>query len=193
MIEFAGLASRRATCFNAFEVLRVGQDEVVHSGVLAWLLDDAGGHGQGPLFLNLLTGALALPITLDSRHRYLVRREFSGRQSVIDVCVCRPHDFLIYIENKIGAAEGPDQVDRELRDLHRTAEANGVPETRRFAVFLTPEGRRPVSGDPSTWKCLSYGELETAFRTALPAIEDAKAAVFVADWLDTIATWKADT
>ena len=118
--EFEGLDIPRPTSFNTLAVLRVGADEVVHSGVLAWLLDATAGHGQGPLFLNLLADALRLPIALGPRDRYLVRREFSGLESIIDVCVCRPHDFLICVENKIWAGEGPESANRELWDMERT-------------------------------------------------------------------------
>lgn len=186
---FAKLIIDRPTSFNSLSVLRVGSDEVVHSGVLAWLLDGVAGHGQGPLFLNLLAKALGLPIVLAATDRYVVRREFSGRESIIDVCVCRPGDFLIYLENKIWAGEGLEQVDRELRDLHRTAEANGVPERRRFAIFLTPGGRSSISGDPSPWLRLSYTRLVGAFRAAASGIDDAKLAAFVSDWLETISQW----
>jgi len=92
---FSQIAARRPAVFNSLSVLRVGADEVVHSGVLAWLLDGAGGHGQGPMFLNLLAETLHLSISLAPEDRYIVRREFSGPEAVVDVCVCRPHDFVI--------------------------------------------------------------------------------------------------
>jgi len=105
--------------------------------------------------------------------------------------VCRPHDFLIYIEHKVWAAEGPGQVDREWRDLQRTGDANGVPADRRFAVFLTPGGGPPISGDPAPWLCLSHTRLADAFWAVLPDVSDAKVAAFVADWIETISEWGA--
>ena len=178
-----------ATAFNALSVLRVGADEVVHSGVLAWLLDRRAGHGQGPLFLNVLAQTLDLPISVTPADRYLVRREFSGLEAIIDVCVCRPHDFVMYVEHKVWSPEGPHQVDREWHDLQRTGDANGVPTERRYAVFLTPEGRPPGSGDPAPWLCLSHTTLADALRAVLPNVSDAKVAAFVADWIETISQW----
>lgn len=190
--SFAEIVARRPAAFNSLAVLRVGADEVVHSGVLAWLLDASAGHRQGPLFLDAFAQSLGLPIAIRPHERYAVRREFSGREAIIDVCVCRPHDFLIYVENKIWAAEGPHQVDREWCDLQRTGDANGIPLERRYAVFLTPAGRSPVSGVPSRWLCLSYRTLVTAFRSVVPAITDRKVAAFLSDWLDTISQWGAE-
>lgn len=190
--EFAGLDIDRPASFNAFEVLRIGPDEVVHSGVLAWLLDARAGHAMGPLFLNRMTTELGLPISVGSRDRYVVRREFSGPFSIVDVCVYRPHDFLLYIENKILAAEGPRQAELELRDMDRTGEANGIPAARRHAVFLTPDGRPPTSGDSARWLCLSYARLAAAFGAALPSLGDDKLANFVGDWLQAVSSWGAE-
>jgi len=76
-----------AAAFNALSMLRVGADEVVHSGVLAWLLDGRAGHGQGPAFLNVLARTLDPPISLTPGDRYLVRREFSdGSPSSTSAC-----------------------------------------------------------------------------------------------------------
>lgn len=186
---FSGLVAARPPRFNALSVLRVGPDEVVHSGVLAWLLDGSSGHGQGPLFLNAFASSLDLPIDLGPGDLYLVRREFAGLESIIDVCVCRTGDFLLFIENKILAAEGPSQADRELRDMRPTGEANAVPEERQFAVFLTPYGRYPISGEPSIWRRISYSSLAEAFRAALAYVGDARVEAFVTDWIETVEQW----
>jgi len=108
---------------------------------------------------------------------------------VIDVCVCRRGVFVIYIENKIWAAEGPQQVDREWRDLQRTAAANGVPVDGRYPIFLTRDGRQPVSGEASAWLCLSYPQLAKAFRPALRQFSSTKLASFLEDWIDSFSQW----
>lgn len=40
--------------FNIFDALRATRDELKHSNFLAWLLDPAESHGQGPLFLKVV-------------------------------------------------------------------------------------------------------------------------------------------
>lgn len=187
--KFGELVASRPPSFNALSVLRVGPNEVVHSGVLAWLLDGSAGHGQGALFMNVLAGALDLKMSIGPQDHYFVRREFSGWESIIDICVCRPHSFIVFIENKIWAAEGPGQADREWRDLQRTGEANGVPPHERHAVLLTPNGQPPISGDPAKWLPLSYSKLTASLRSVLTKIADPKVAAFVSDWLGTISQW----
>jgi len=133
--------------FNVFGLLGVRTDEVCHSGVLAWLLDAESGHGQGDVFMRAFADLCRLDIPSQALDRYLVRTEFVGAESIIDVMVFSRGEFLIYLENKVFASEGSHQVDREFRDMRRLGTALGVPEERQFAVFLTPDGRSPLSGD----------------------------------------------
>ena len=172
--------------FNVFALLGVDTDEIKHSSFLAWLLDARAGHGQGDIFLKAFARACGLPIVLAAPHRYRVRTEFSGSESIVDILVCRRGDFLVYLENKVFAPEGPDQVDREFRDMCRLASSLRVPEGRRFAIFLTPDGRRPLSGDPTRWKAVSYGQIAQQFAGILPDIRSDKLRLVVRDWIETV-------
>ena len=172
--------------FNVFQLLRVEQDEVRHSRFLAWLLDADSGHGQGSAFLMALARTCELDISPEAMDYYRVRTEWSGTESIIDVLAVRKGHFLIFLENKILAAEGPDQIDREYRDMRRLGAALRVPKERQLALFLTPTGRAPTSGDASRWKAISYGDLAAGFRQLLPGIAEDKVRYILQDWLETV-------
>jgi hypothetical protein len=102
--------------------------------------------------------------------------------------VVRRGGFLIYLENKVYASEGTEQIDREFRDMRRLGASLKIPEQMQFPVFLTPRGRLPSSGDPAPWRTISYGDLASAFVELLPSIAAPKVKVLLQDWVDTIST-----
>lgn len=155
--------------------------------MLAWLLDPRGDHNQGSLFLCEFAAVIGLDV--DPTHRCRGQRERVGTESIIDIMVWWEGDFLIFIENKVWSPEGEDQIDREFRDLRRAGVVLGVPEKRQFAVFLTPSGRTPTSGDPSKWISISYGTLAERFRALLPEVTDVKVGLVLDDWLKTVSDW----
>jgi hypothetical protein len=175
--------------FNVFSLLQVETDEVRHSRFLAWLLDPESGHGQGSAFLKAFVIACRLDIASEVSGRYRVRTEFAGMESIIDVFVYHPGEFLIYLENKISASEGPRQIDREFRDMRRLGDTLRVPQARQFAVFLTPDGRCPVSGDSTRWRPVSYGDIAAEFATLLPRITQDKVRFTLEDWLETVSAF----
>jgi len=193
VLDLAGAALdtlRRPARFNVFSLLRREQDEVIHTQFLAWLLDRRGGHGQGSLFARAFLDACGIEVREDSLRHYHVRPEFSGLESIIDVMVCRPHDFLIYVENKICAGEGWRQAEREIGDMRRLGAAMHVPTERQLAVLLTPEGRPPVTGDPRDWVLLSYPDLADAIAEVLPAVHAEAVRLILEHWLATVRSWR---
>jgi hypothetical protein len=189
---FAELDQRQRTRqvdFNLFSLFKVETDEVRHSRFLAWLLDAGSGHGQGDLFLQAFAEACRLNIPPDALGRYHVRTEFSGAEAIIDILVCKAGTFLIYLENKVLASEGYDQLNRELRDMRRLGRSLQVPKARQFGIFLTPDGRNPVSGDAVHWQAISYSQLGRAFEKVLPAIANAKVRDVVQDWIETVSVF----
>jgi hypothetical protein len=136
--------------FNLLAVMRLTGKEIRHSMVLAWLLDHdvrrLGTHAQGSLGFRLFLKQFKLPSQY-ANCKYWVRREVAGDESIVDVEVACRGQFLIHIENKIWAAEGLDQTDREWEDLQRRATELGLnPETQGAPVhglFLTPQGTKP--------------------------------------------------
>lgn len=184
---------RSRVAFNVFSLLGVRTDEVRHSGVLAWLLDAESGHGQGALFMRAFAEECGLDLPAVALNRYSVRTEHAGEESIIDIMVVCRGEFLIYLENKVYAPEGPDQVNRELRDMRRTGTAMGIPNERQFAIFLTPYGRSPISGDASPWRTLSYRDVAATFTDVLPAITSDEVKLFLQHWIDTISNFGGAT
>lgn len=175
--------------FNTFRLLNIGTDEVRHSQVLAWLLNHKSEHGQENMFLRSFLEASGIPLQLEGDSNYEVFTEYSGWESIIDIVIYQPRLFLVYVENKVLANEGFEQLAREYRDMNRLGESLSVPEHNRFAVFLTPAGHPPISAGPSQWTSLSYGKLRAAFRETLKFIQVPKSRWLVEDWLEAIGDW----
>ena len=147
---------QRATAerFNLLEVLRVDRKELLHSKVLAWLLDHRmskhGTHAQGKLgfclFLNILGKELGL-IEAYSETQYRVSLEPAGDGLRADIEVAAPGRFVIHFENKVDSEEGEDQTKNEWEALLKRAEELGIPHScppaRVHGIFLTLQGEPP--------------------------------------------------
>jgi len=134
-----------ADCFNVMDLLQLINDEVRHSMVLAWLLDNDmtrfGTHAQGNAGFKVFCQELDLPLKF-SDASYWVRREVAGDKSRIDIEIAARGMFLIHIENKIWARN--DQTREEWNDMQRRAKEIGVrDENCIIGYFLTPDGALP--------------------------------------------------
>jgi hypothetical protein len=188
-IDPGNLNCRCPASFNLFSVLGLEGDEVKHTRFLTWLLDPNRNHGQRTLFLRgFIEECCRLDLPVGDSDRFRIRAEYDGLESIIDLMIYSQRKFLIFLENKVYAAEGTNQVDREFRDLRRLGEALRIPESHQRAIFLTPDGRKPTSGDASHWQTLSYEKVAETFRTLLPEITAPKVKCIVSDWLDAIST-----
>jgi hypothetical protein len=172
--------------FNVLEQCGLYSDERQHSAILAWLLDAKESHAQGNKFFIHVAELCKLQVGEDVLD-YTVRTEFPGFESIADIVIFRKGDFLIYIENKIFAAEGDKQLDRQERDLLRRSELLQIPKSRRCAVFLTPQGRPPITGNPKKWSSVSYSQVAKTLVQAAGQVSDAKLRFFVEDWLAVLA------
>ena len=175
--------------FNVFTLLQIDTDEVRHSRFLAWLLNANSPHGQGSLFLKTFMNSCRLQLESEVLDSYTVRTEFSGNESRVDVMIYQRGKFIVYLENKIFATEGHLQTDREFRDMRQVAASLDIPEKKQFAVFLTPEGRKPVSGDPSRWTPVAYSRIASDFRELLPVLTSEKVRWILHDWIETVSTF----
>jgi len=180
------LDAQRKEKFNLIEIFNIVTDEVRHSSFLAWLLDAGAGHQQNDLFFNAFLKLCNIDIDLGHLIGYKVRTEFPEVESIIDILIYRKSSFLIYIENKVYSEEGQDQCAREARDMHRLGARLNVPENRRYAVFLTPDGREPCTGDNELWRSISYRQLGTIFKELMPKISSEKVRYALEDWLEVI-------
>ncbi len=126
---------------NIFNILRLGPDEVRHSRFLAWLMDGEETHLQGSIFLQSFLQAIDMPQQF-TEEPYEVWRERPDR---IDISIHSQNRFAIYIENKIDAGEGHQQLSREYASLSHWSRPGrwNVPPEGRVLVFLTPDGRLP--------------------------------------------------
>ena len=171
--------------FNMMKLCGLGADEVRHSAILAWLLDENASHAHGNLFLEAFSSVVGLELENETAG-YVVSAEFPGFESITDIVVYRTSDFFISIENKINAKEGGDQLNREYRDRERYADSLNIPPNRRVSVFLTPDGRQPKTGNPHSWCQLSYSRMAEAFRTISYQNTGQKLRFFVEDWFASI-------
>ena len=142
--------------------------------------------GQAELFFRAFVSACALSIEPGAIGTYRVRTEYRRAESTVDIVVYRAGEFLIYIENKIDAVEGPGQLDREYRDMQKTGAFLGIGQDLQFAVFLTPDGRAPISGDPNAWHTVSYATIAAAVAEVLPQVTIDKVRALVHDWIDVV-------
>lgn len=146
--------------FNVFQTLRIERRETkLHSRFLAELLDPNGCHGQQDYFLKLfLTKVLDLckPALLVGRSEWKVKTEDAvNAEDRLDIVLrCQARGFIIVIENKIDAREGPEQLRRYADWLKGQKRLFPV----QHLVFLTITGREPDTVAPNACVRLSYRE-----------------------------------
>lgn len=147
------------SAINIWEVAGLKRDEVRNTAVLAWLLDCHGSHGQGNIFLKCFLDSLqempgnenAPALNIKSHHLegayrtvpekvFLENAEDGQTNNRIDIVV-DGNDFLLFIEAKIDAGEGTDQIERYNQIM--PACAAGKP---CGLVFLTRDGRADQAG-----------------------------------------------
>ena len=175
--------------FSILDVLGVGADEVRHSCILAWLINPKSRHGRGAEFLGAFLEAASISVDEDVLHDCRIFTEYPGQESIIDIMVCAQGRFLLFIENKILSPEGPDQLNREHRDLLRLAVALRIPLPGIHGVFLTPTGVLPRTGDRQFWIPLSYGTLADRFEMAAGPIGSTKLGMVATDLVETYRSW----
>ncbi|MCM1960590.1 PD-(D/E)XK nuclease family protein [Acinetobacter modestus] len=136
-------ARKKGLSVNVWRAAGVGENEVRNSQVLKWLLDYRGDHGQGnKILVELLKLLELLPQRFQnySLERYSTIAEccpLGNQDNRIDIEIDAP-DFLLFIEIKINAGEGKDQLQRYI-DI-----ANAKAKGRDWMiVYLTRDGKLP--------------------------------------------------
>ena len=147
--------------FNIFFALGHAYRETsTHSALLAHLLDPAGDHAQGALFLrsflDLVQGAaksqgktLLLPVPEDPT-RWRCRKELPIPKGQIDI-VLRGPGLLLVIENKIFTVDSKGQLQKYWCFAKREAQEKRL---LPVIVYLTPDGDPPTQSikDPPASK-----------------------------------------
>lgn len=153
-----------------------GSDETAHTMALAYLLDPACDHGLGNAILRTIVEAIGarnarvgaarilrvvrrretrLTVTPEYHHRVSGLRHRSGARTDIWIeAHARKKSAVVVIENKIGAAESNGQLGWYEEEVTRWCRRRG--HSRFLLIFLTPEGRKPVTSKANRWIPMSY-------------------------------------
>lgn len=118
--------------FSFMKVFGLENNELVHSCVLAWLLDPLESHSLGSLFARKFFERIGLLMDNLDFSKLRVERETSSDKSRLDIRIYDSYGkFQCVIENKIWSGEGIDQTSRLYADFH-----NESYEQELF-IFLT--------------------------------------------------------
>jgi hypothetical protein len=173
--QFAERARGCAPDFNLFRLLGLERDEVKTSALLAELLNPEGAHGQRHLFLKAFLqrchakGQCAdFPSVAEvESHAWEVFPEKPIADGRLDIVVQSAGlGFLLVIENKIGAGDQPDQLDRYYRWLQRQDRY----QMNRVLVYLTPDGRQSATAQACQYVRLSYDDIAGCLGEAMQDI-----------------------
>jgi hypothetical protein len=149
-----------ASSFNIFRLLGVTHKEViVHSALIANLLNPKGTHAQKHLFLDNFLRMCArfddfpLPTGDIASSRWVVEKEKVTPFGCMDLVIsCPALRFLLVIENKIWASEQPDQLKR----YYDWMESKKDRFANQALFYLTPGGDKPHTSADSHCFTLSY-------------------------------------
>lgn len=153
--------------FNVFTLLGLQRREtLLHSPMIADLLDPQGSHCQGTLFLDSFLRLLDQRFVENSREHeplppagrsWTVRTEYwasdQGRLDVFLEHLTQPLVSIV-IENKVDAVLQREQLKRYSRWLDQCRPAPCL----TYLVYLTPNGGQPAEGErpDRALFCLSY-------------------------------------
>ena len=151
----AMLDRRVAPRFSVFDYFKERETDL--SRAFRGLLDPAGTHGQGDVFLRLFLGEIRRSLTGELRKGFpysdtrgcKVHLEYStdeGRS--IDIVLKMSGNFWIGIENKPWAKEQQKQIEDYMKDLQRKTQSGTA-----WIVYMSGGGH-----DPTTMECLSDEE-----------------------------------
>ena len=127
---------------NVWQAAGLGSDEVRNSKVLKWLLDWRGDHGQGDKILRQFLQLLPENFKQLSLENYLTTAEccpLGDQESRVDIEI-DADNFLLFIEIKINAIEGINQLQRYQQIAK--AKAKNRPW---LVVYLTKAGSLPIN------------------------------------------------
>ena len=163
------LHRERKSCanrFNIFRTLGIETNEILHSKLIACLLDPNGYHDQGTFPLESFLTMAGLRHLLPSdvaAEQIFVWTEWPIANGRIDIAIFIGDSTVVCIENKIGAPEQPDQIGRYQQWLSRACK-----DTSRTAiVFLTPDARTATTAmtgsgaNAAPISPISYGDMAT--------------------------------
>lgn len=213
---------REAGGFNIFRVLGIDTREVkTHSAMLGCLLDPEGAHGQGDLFLSgflkrgsakggfLPTAFADLPtggwqshceVRVEASRPSISEEESAGTDSGrVDIVLRHaPSRSLIVIENKIYAADQPQQLERYFRWMERRRRV----WHRQALLYLAPDRKQPSGRNPlefgcvmpsdgcdgrTSFSCLTWrGDVVGLLEECLPRVQSPFISIVLSQYLETL-------
>ncbi|OTG75448.1 hypothetical protein B9T26_05545 [Acinetobacter sp. ANC 4169] len=133
-------AKANGLMLNVWKTASLKTDEVRNSKVLKWFLDCYGDHGQKNAILLKFLQLLPEPFSKFQSENYKTIEEccpLGGQESRVDIEI-DSREFLIFIEIKINAMEGQNQLQRYI-DIARAKAGN----RQWLIVYLTKDGKLP--------------------------------------------------
>lgn len=153
---------------NIWMAVGIGENELKHCAFLAWLFDPEGDHGQRELFLKCFFSYVPelrhLVALLDKDCVRVIREDSYGEDGRVDIYI-KSKWFLVLIEAKFRAAEQQDQVGRCNSILLSDAAARGIVRANALTIFLTIDGRKPITGIADV--CLSWSAVVSALKNSV--------------------------
>ena len=146
--------------FNAFDVLKIANNEIRHSNVLAWLMNPNENHGLGDAFLKKFVQSIFLrnsqnlefvkhsliDISLFDYDDFIIRREWHN----IDILtVSEENRFVVVIEHKIGSKESEHQLNKYKKIVD-----DEFSDYDKIFLFLAATGDQP--SDYKNWVIVDY-------------------------------------
>lgn len=184
----------KAPRFNIFRVLPIERREtLLHSPLLANLLDPTGSHGQGCLFLREFLDVahknahLIRPTSPLERDGWSVRSEVYIGHGTIDLLIESTElGYVLVIENKIDASEQHAQLSRYYRWMQGRRAKFAIKQL----VFLTPSGYASELNPRIPCVLMSYRRdiLEILSRT-IPKIQPSQLKLVLRQYQAVLSDW----
>lgn len=144
-------ARARGEFIDVWAVSGLGRKEVRNASVLAWLLDPQGSHGQHAACLKALMARVNShedawrldSSALEKANVQVEQRPLGSVRDRVDIAIDSP-DFIIFIEVKIDAVEGDQQLLRytqaiAAKALARAGSMGRKPQT--MIIYVSREAR----------------------------------------------------
>ncbi|MDJ1497662.1 PD-(D/E)XK nuclease family protein [Cytophagaceae bacterium DM2B3-1] len=132
---------------NLFQILGLEKNEVKHSRLIGYLLNPLAGHGHKDVFAKLFLSGLGMDYINTTQLRVELEKCIPVSNRRIDIYLTDGVHRII-IENKIEAADQPDQ----LWDYFTFGTSELEPDGKLTLVYLTPRGSDPSLGSVGNWE-----------------------------------------
>jgi hypothetical protein len=174
--------------FNIFSTLKIVNNEIRHSNVIAWLLDPFESHGLNDFFTKNFVREIYLENSiflesLDIKTIFLWDFDkvdiYREKDSIDILLVDHTHSFILVLENKVHSKEHNNQLYRYKDYILKRFPSN---KYKHFFVFLNAL-EEEASDD--TWMSVSYDLVLRVLYKTLPLLKD-KIKMFVEDYINII-------